>query len=133
MSAQPEHRQNVRRVVLPSGKAIDVVYYDGRPGGAAPRPELHVCGSCGSELVYPLEWQEAGSVHWQVTLRCPNCEWAGTGVFEQPDVERFDQELDRGTAALVRDLKRLVRANMEEQVERFAQALRDDHIVPDDF
>jgi hypothetical protein len=137
MSAQPDHRQYVRRVVLPSGKTIEVVYFEPQHGdtsGSEPvRTELHVCGSCSSELVYPIDWEEAGTSHWQVTLRCPNCEWNGTGVFEQHSVERFDEELDRGTHALVRDLKRMVQANMEEQVERFIDALQDDLIFPEDF
>ena len=95
--------------------------------------DLHLCGSCGSELVYPVEWDEAGATHWEVTLRCPNCEWAGTGVFEQTIVERFDEVLDRGTEALVRDLKRMMHANMEDEIERFVTALDADHILPDDF
>jgi hypothetical protein len=137
-------RHYVRRVVLPSGKTIEVVYFEdqqvGGPVAATPAPgheetvhDLHLCGSCGSNLVYPTEWDEAGVTHWEVTLRCPNCEWAGTGIFEQELVERFDEELDRGTEALVRDLKRLSHANMEDQIERFASALHDDHIVPEDF
>jgi hypothetical protein len=137
MSAQPDHRQYVRRVVLPSGKTIEVVYFeqqhDHDVASVQSRAELHVCGTCSSELVYPVDWEEAGTSHWQVTLRCPNCEWSGTGVFEQHSVERFDEELDRGTHALVRDLKRMVQANMEEQAERFIEALRDDLIVPEDF
>lgn len=140
-------RHYVRRVVLPSGKTIEVVYFDDQATAApvaatspatAPTPretpaDLHVCGTCASSLVYPTEWEEAGPTHWEVTLRCPNCEWAGTGVFEQEAVERFDEELDRGTEALVRDLKRLSHANMEDEIERFCQALDEDHIVPDDF
>jgi hypothetical protein len=137
MSAQPEHRHGVHRVVLPSGKTIEVVYFEDQRSAHSHLPRsrtnLHLCGSCSSDLVYPIEWHEASATHWQVTLRCPNCEWAGTGVFEQTSVERFDEELDRGTEALVRDLKRLVQANMEEQIDRFVDALRDDHIVPDDF
>ena len=89
--------------------------------------------TCGSDLVYPVEWDEAGATHWEVTLRCPNCEWAGTGVFEQTIVERFDEVLDRGTEALVRDLKRMMHANMEDEIERFVTALDADHILPDDF
>ena len=146
MSHHPEHHHHVRRVVLPSGKTIEVVYFEDQvirepsAGGlpsVAPQPsdatDLHVCGACDSELVYPVEWEEAGSTHWEVTLRCPNCEWNGTGVYEQDLVERFDEELDRGTEALVRDLKRLMTANMEEEIERFTDALRDDHILPEDF
>ena len=140
-------RHYVRRVVLPSGKTIEVVYFEDAavtdatastvPAPAATHQEtaadLHVCGSCDSNLVYPTEWEEAGATHWEVTLRCPNCEWAGTGIFEQDLVERFDEELDRGTEALVRDLKRLAHANMEDEIERFTTALSEDHIVPEDF
>jgi hypothetical protein len=138
VSAQPENRQQfVRRVVLPSGKTIEVVYYEqahtDHASLTAAQTELHVCGSCSSELVYPVDWEEAGSVHWQVTLRCPNCEWVGTGVFEQQVVERFDEQLDRGTEQLVRDLKRMVQANMEEQIDRFVDALRAGLILPEDF
>ena len=144
MSAHSDHQQYVRRVQLPSGKTIEVVYFDDQGGSApvaaSPAPvreetvsDLHVCGACDSQLVYPTEWDEAGTTHWEVTLRCPNCEWTGTGIFEQELVERFDEELDRGTEALVRDLKRLAHANMEDEIERFCTALDADHIVPEDF
>jgi len=141
MSPQDPHHY-VRRVVLPSGKTIEVVYFEDSHEPAAAFPaesrhetteDLHVCGSCESNLVYPTEWEEAGTTHWEVTLRCPNCEWSGTGIFEQDCVERFDEELDRGTEALVRDLKRLAHANMEDDIERFVSALTADHIVPEDF
>ncbi len=142
MSREADNRHYVRRVVLPSGKTIEVVYFDEIPDlaeGMVPGytetggDVLHVCGTCESNLVFPVEWDEAGATHWEVTLRCPNCEWSGTGVFEQDVVERFDEELDRGTEALVRDLKRMMHANMEDEIERFVYALEADHILPDDF
>jgi len=134
MSA-PDNHHYVRRVVLPSGKTIEVVYFDAAPDGEPVRDEqhLHVCARCSSHLVYPVEWEEAGSTHWQVSLRCPNCEWVASGIFTQDAVERFDAELDRGTEALARDLRRLSHANMQDEVERFAAALGADHIQPDDF
>ena len=52
---------------------------------------------------------------------------------DQDTVERFDEELDRGTDNLVDDLKRLIRANMEEEIERFSKALVENHILPEDF
>jgi hypothetical protein len=124
----PDH--HVRRVVLPSGKTIEVVSFDD-PTPAA--PDLHVCPGCASELVYPVEWEEAGPSHWEVTLRCPNCEWNGAGLYDQAVVERFDDELDRGTEAVVRDLRQLMRANMEDEVDRFASALHAGHVLPEDF
>ena len=131
----------VRRVVLPSGRAIEVVYFENQPAHAPlpdpfvarERVDLHVCPECDKELVYPVEWEEASPTHWEVQLRCPNCEWLTVGRFDQETVDRFDEELDHGTEALVRDLKRLTRANMEEEIERFASALASDAIWPMDF
>jgi len=151
VSPRPDHRHHVRRVLLPSGKTIEVVFFEDSepapapaaetpptpvtPAPAVPTPteNLHLCRSCGADLVYPVDWEEAGARHWEVTLRCPNCEWSGTGIFDQAAVERFDEELDRGTEALVRDLKRLMHANMEADIERFVEALEQDHISPEDF
>ena len=143
MNSQPEHQHHVRRVVLPSGKTIEVVYFEDQvlPPTVNRRPversheriDLHVCGRCEGALVYPTDWEEAGATHWEVSLRCLNCEWTGTGVFEQDVVERFDEELDRGTEALVRDLKRLMQANMEGEIDRFVHALDGDHVLPEDF
>jgi hypothetical protein len=137
MNRHSDNTPYVRRVVLPSGKTIEVVYFGDETATTHPAPDsvqdLHVCGTCDSELVYPTDWEEVGETHWEVLLRCPNCEWAGTGVFDQDTVERFDEELDRGTEALVRDLKRMMQANMEDEIERFVHALQADHIVPEDF
>jgi hypothetical protein len=139
MSAQPDNSHYVRRVVLPSGRAIEVVYFDNQatapdetPAGHE-RVVLNVCPECKRDLVYPMEWEEASATHWDVELRCPNCEWQTTGQWDQETVDRFDEELDRGTESLVRDLKRLTRANMEEEVERFVGALNSDAIWPMDF
>jgi hypothetical protein len=138
--SHPDNTNYVRRVVLPSGRAIEVVYFENQPAPAAPssaptpaRTDLHVCPECDKHMVYPVEWEEASPTHWEVQLRCPNCEWHTVGEFDQDTVDRFDEELDLGTEALVRDLKRLTRANMEEEVERFSSALASDAIWPMDF
>jgi hypothetical protein len=135
MSHPADHR-STRRVVHPTGEAVDVlsIEAEGQPG-AAPRTEtgLHVCPMCASQLVIPVAWEEAGPAQWAVTLQCPNCEWWDADVFDEELIERFDEELDRGTEALVRDLLRLMRANMEDDVERFVAALRADQIWPEDF
>jgi hypothetical protein len=129
------HGQYVRRVVLPSGRAIEVVYFES-PAPApmtSPVEDLHVCPECDRTLVYPVEWEEVSPTHWQVLLRCPSCEWNELGVFDQETVDRFDEQLDVGTEALIRDLKRLTRANMEDEIERFSHALGVDLILPEDF
>jgi hypothetical protein len=137
MAAQREEREGrtVKRVALPGGKAMEVVYFqkaeDGRHTSRG--LQLHVCPACGSELVYPVDWEEAGPTRWQVSLRCPECYWSETGTFDQETVERFDDELDRGTNTLIEDLKRLTYANMEEGIDLFCEALAGDHILPEDF
>lgn len=96
-------------------------------------PALHICPDCTSELVHPIAWDEAGPAHWDVTLRCPECEWIGDGVFDEQAVERLDEALDRGTETLVHDLQRLMRANMEDEIDRFVAALAAGAILPEDF
>lgn len=137
MSQSPDNSHYVRRVVLPSGRSIEVVYFDNEPTVAAPGDpavsNLHVCPECEQHLVYPVEWDEHDDLNWEVSLRCPNCEWNTIGLYAQDVVDRFDEQLDCGTEALVRDLKRLTHANMEAEVERFAVALAADAILPEDF
>jgi hypothetical protein len=100
---------------------------NGSPG------QLHICFHCAGELVYPLDWSEEGPRHWRIVLRCPECESRREGVFDQGAVERLDDELDRGSSALLGDLRRMTHANMSEEIEFFARALDADLIVPSDF
>lgn len=100
---------------------------------ASQRHELHVCTRCRGRLVHPLDWSEEGSASWRVQLRCPDCGLVREGVFGRTTVERLDDELDRATAAMLGDLKRLTHANMSEEIEVFARALELDLIGPSDF
>ncbi len=65
MSQPSDNSHYVRRVVLPSGRAIEVVYFDtsvtpSEPTTAIPAPteeqlDLHQCVECDRDLVYPVE------------------------------------------------------------------------------
>ena len=137
MNQPADNSHYVKRVVLPSGRAIEVVYFDNTESHAPAAPadgrDLHLCPECERDLVYPVEWEESSSTHWEVLLRCPNCEWTHLGIFDQAVVDRFDEELDRGTECLIEDLTRLTHANMEDEIERFTSALASDLIWPMDF
>jgi hypothetical protein len=141
MEGHEDQTQFVKRVVLPSGKTIEVVLFGDAeltkpvPRHAPPEAEqhLHVCVECESELVYPVQWEESGPENWSVLLHCPNCDVHREGVFTQDTVESFDEELDRGADLLAGDYRRLMRANMAEEIERFAGALKADAILPEDF
>ena len=136
-----DQAQNVKRVTLPSGKTIEVVLFGeaelatgtAPQAPAEPDQDLHVCAECESELVYPVEWEESGPENWSVLLHCPNCDACREGVFNQDTVEAFDEELDRGADLLAGDYRRLMRANMAEEIERFVGALEADAILPEDF
>jgi hypothetical protein len=143
MDAQGDNGHFTKRVTLPSGKTIEVVYFADE--GFLPEPDapahppaeahqdLHLCVECDSGLVYPVQWEEAGAENWSVLLHCPNCEVFREGVFTQENVELFDEELDRGADALARDYKRLMRANMADEIDRFVGALDAGAILPEDF
>jgi hypothetical protein len=123
-----------QQLPLPAGEQIDVV--PGAPGQATESGSpghLHICFHCAGELVYPLDWSEEGPRHWRIVLRCPECESRREGVFDQTAVERLDDELDRGSSALLGDLRRMTHANMSEEIEFFARALDADLILPSDF
>ena len=143
MDSHGDNTHFTKRVTLPSGKTIEVVYFaddsrladGGEPGhpAAEPQQDLHSCVECDSELVYPVQWAEAGPENWSVLLHCPNCDVFREGVFTQENVELFDEELDRGADALARDYKRLMRANMADEIDRFVGALSAGAILPEDF
>ena len=94
---------------------------------------MHVCPSCSSKLVQPVEWFEQGGSQWHVELRCPECDWWGRNSFSQSEVDRFDEELDNGAQELVEDLRALTRSNMEQEIDSFSEALAADLVLPEDF
>jgi hypothetical protein len=100
---------------------------------AEPHQDLQLCLGCGSELAYPVHWEESGPETWRVLLHCPNCDIWREGIFGQRTVEAFDEALGRGVDALAREYERVVRANMTEEIERFLRALDADAILPEDF
>jgi hypothetical protein len=48
-------------------------------------------------------------------------------------VDAFDEALDDGTEALLAELTLMTRANLEEQIQRFVDALARDLVLPEDF
>ena len=122
---------SVRRVVLPSGRAIEVVKFPAREQRST--HGLHMCPQCASELVQPLQCAEAPEDRWELTLDCPNCSWLHQGVYDRDEVDRLEEKLDEGLVQILGDLQRLTHANMADEVDRFVAALQADMILPEDF
>jgi hypothetical protein len=128
----------VKKIILPSGKAVEIVYFHAETSTetmppAAPEHGLENCPDCSSDLVYPTDWHEALSGNWELELRCPECEWCDRAEYDQSTVERYDGALNDATDQLIDSLETLTRENMEAEIERFVKALSADHIVPFDF
>ena len=127
--SQPD-RHSIRRILLPSGRTIEVVHFDldeTSSGG------LHICPRCDSHLVQPVDWHEAPQGFWELVLHCPNCDWRDEGVFDQDQVDALEEKLDEGLSEMLCDLRRLTQSNMAEEIERFTAALRADLVLPEDF
>ncbi|HET9102910.1 MAG TPA: hypothetical protein VFN55_06100 [Solirubrobacteraceae bacterium] len=128
--SQPHERHSVRRIVLPSGRAIEVIRFGPE---VTPDKGLHLCPDCQSPLVQPVEWGETAGGFWELTLHCPNCDRIAEGIFDQHQVDAFEERLDQGLADMLGDLRRLTQANMAEEIECFARALDSGAILPEDF
>jgi len=124
--------QAVRRIVLPSGRTVEVIRFSEANTGIRTR-ELHVCTNCESTLVQPVSWSEATEDHWDLELECPNCGWSESGTYERRQVEELEDRLDEGLSEMILDLQRLTQANMTAEIDRFAAALQDNLILPEDF
>jgi hypothetical protein len=131
MSHEHENSHAVRRIVLPSGRTIEVVRFQDKRG--VDTRQLHICPACESELVQPVAWAEAGDERWELTLACPNCGWSEIGTFDRLEVEMLEDKLDDGLGEMIADLQRLTHANMVAEVDRFAAALDANLILPEDF
>ena len=135
---------HVKRIQLPSGKVVDLVYLQagweqraaiGQADASARIRvrRIELCPQCGSDRVHPLDWREVENLRWELDVRCPDCRWTGGDVYEQPEVERYDDVLLAGAGDLTEELDRITRVNMAEHLERFRAALDADAITPFDF
>ncbi len=131
MNHDRHENRAIRRIVLPSGRAIEVIRFNNRAD--EDRRELQVCPRCGSDLVQPLSWSETADGRWNLMLECPNCGHCESGSFARRQVERLEDHLDQGLTEMISDLQRLTKANMAADVDRFVAALDSGLILPEDF
>jgi hypothetical protein len=79
------------------------------------------------------DWLAAVGDAWRVSLRCPSCGWNAKELLDAATLERFDEELERGTEQLMATLAAVTTHNMRDYLDRFAAALESDAILPGDF
>ena len=121
--------------MLPSGKTIEVVYFEEadelvtgvQPARPSPRPSRARTSTSASTATPASSTRSSGRRPGPRTgascSTAPTASGLREGVFTQDTVESFDEELDGGADALARDYRRLMRANMVEEIDRFVAAL----------
>ena len=135
-----EHQRTGQRVILSllpddSDPEVVVTAQEARDLRRIPGSEAVeiLCGSCGSDLVFPVDWESRCQTMWLVTLRCPECDAEYDEPMERWRIERFVAQLHTQKRALARELARLTLSAFALEAERFVAALWAGHIRPEDF
>ena len=128
---QRQQHHSVRRIVLPSGRSIEVVRFHETEQPL--RDGLHVCPECDSELVQPLAWSEAAEDRWELVLECPNCRWSTEGVFTEEQVTSSRTSSTKASPTCSAICSRLAHANMADQSSASSRRCSADLILPEDF
>jgi hypothetical protein len=154
------HQQKPRRerFTFPDGSTLDIVVFgpsateddaarwaahdpdaarDAASGPAADGARLtaapSVCSRCGSEFLYPVEWERNRDGDWNILMRCPNCEAHVRIVLGREAVEELNRALYHHAQALARLADSISRRNFEEEAGKLVRALARDLILPMDF
>jgi hypothetical protein len=105
-----------------------------RPSSLPEPSGLQVCPHCSKPFVVPGEVRQLVGVNRvRLELACSNCGWASVEVHEDTELASLEIALDRSFADLLWTLEVVWIANEEGAIERFAEALQADQIVPEDF
>jgi uncharacterized Zn finger protein len=91
------------------------------------------CHECGCDFVNPVSWHAQGEAAWWIRIRCGGCGFVREVEVSNEEAERYDAELNRGTAKIASTLASLDRARMVAEADVFKLALERDLIGPGDF
>ena len=98
------------------------------------RRDLHVCEACRQPFVVPVSILDAhDDGRYVVELSCTNCQASCLATHDEASLEALDHELDRTLLVIQDALDAIVLAEELERIDRFAAALHDDLILPEDF
>jgi hypothetical protein len=103
----------------------------------APHPAvgpLHVCTACRQPFIVPVaRFGAAGLARDRVQLSCDNCGWSEVAAHDHAALDHLDRVLDEQTAQMVAAVELLAISADIDRIDRFARALHDGHILPEDF
>jgi hypothetical protein len=93
----------------------------------------HICRTCGSSLVQPIDWVHVKAQRWQVSMRCPECSAAYDLALEQEDVNEFSYQLEHGFQCLLEAIEHLDHQAFADECQTFIAAVWADAVLPMDF
>ena len=98
------------------------------------RPDLHVCNRCTRDFIVPVSVVDLiDAERCIVELACTNCGTSSLEVHDDRSLMALDRQLDRSQTLIAEAVEVLAVADDLDRTDRFVRALRDDHILPEDF
>jgi hypothetical protein len=99
-----------------------------------PADAVDVCSTCDEPFVVPMDILGVAG-HWRyvVELCCTNCGWSGVQVHDEATLERLDRALDTQTREMRAAIEILGVSHDLDRIDRFARALADGDVLPEDF
>ena len=104
------------------------------PLSTAALDPVGVCSTCDEPFVVPVDILGVAG-HWRyvVELHCTNCGWSGVQVHDEGALERLDRALD-GQAGQMRAAVEVLGVSQDlDRIDRFARALAEGDVLPEDF
>jgi hypothetical protein len=97
-------------------------------------PDLHICRGCEWPFVVPSSVLDiVAPDQYLMELRCTNCDMVVVGTHGEEVLEALDRELDRQVGEMRTALELWEVTRRLEEIDAFALALQDDHLLPEDF
>lgn len=95
---------------------------------------LHVCDACDRNFIVPVSVVDLiDHDRCIVELACTNCGVSSLGVHDDQTLMELDRRMDQAQHQISEAIEVLEAIDEWERVEAFAQAIHDDHILPEDF
>jgi hypothetical protein len=95
---------------------------------------LHICDSCDRDFIVPVSVVDLiDHERCIVELTCTNCGTTSLSVHDDRALMELDRHLDAAQQSMRNALEVFDYLDCVERVDRFAQALQDDLILPEDF
>jgi hypothetical protein len=96
--------------------------------------DLRRCPHCRQPFVAPREVLAShDDGHLVVDLGCANCDWSSIQLRDALELVALDRALDRDSAQIEAAADALGMTLELERIDRFALALTEGHILPEDF